>query len=153
MYYYFLLPGRIVTVVLFYCIIFGTLLFPTTNDLHILIQKDWSIMPLSRLITIINIMKYTSLRKWKGFLPFFSRLGIEIQVLPWLTLLLIIKLCSLCILAVAEKNAHLRIISGQPRGQVVKFVCFASEAQGFAGSDPGSGSSIAHQAMLRWCPT
>src|SRR3712207_8638034 len=39
------------------------------------------------------------------------------------------------------------------RGQVLKFVCSASMAQGFTGSNPGSGPSTAHQAMLRWCPT
>ena len=33
-----------------------------------------------------------------------------------------------------------------PLGRVVKLVCSASAAQGFAGSDPGRGHGTAHQA-------
>ena len=44
-------------------------------------------------------------------------------------------------------------LRGWPCGRVVKFVCSASAAQGFAGSDPGRGQGTAHQAMLRQCPT
>ena len=40
-----------------------------------------------------------------------------------------------------------------PCGQVVKFMCSASVAQGFPGSHPGCGPSTAHQAMLRQHPT
>lgn len=48
-YYYFLLSEKIATAVLlcFTLIIVGTLLFPIINDLHALIQKDLSIMPLT----------------------------------------------------------------------------------------------------------
>ena len=42
---------------------------------------------------------------------------------------------------------------GQPRGPVVKFACSTSQAQGFAGSNPGRGRGTAHQAMLRQQPT
>ena len=42
---------------------------------------------------------------------------------------------------------------GWPCGQVVECVHSATAAPGFAGSDPGRGSSTAHQAMLRQCPT
>ena len=42
---------------------------------------------------------------------------------------------------------------GQAHGQVVKFTCSASAAQGFAGSDPGHGHDTIPQAMLRWHPT
>ena len=42
---------------------------------------------------------------------------------------------------------------GRPGGQVVKFACSASAAQGFACSDPGCGHGTAPQAMLRLCPT
>ena len=42
---------------------------------------------------------------------------------------------------------------GEPGCQVVKFVCSASAAQGFAGLDPGRRHSTAHQAMLRRRPT
>lgn len=45
------------------------------------------------------------LAKWKDFLLFLSSLRIEIQILPWLTFLLILKLCSLGILVVSEKNS------------------------------------------------
>ena len=38
---------------------------------------------------------------------------------------------------------------GQPRGQVLKFACSASAAQGFTGLDLGHGHGTAHQAMLR----
>ena len=34
-----------------------------------------------------------------------------------------------------------------------KFACSTSVAQGFTGSDPGSGHGAAHQATLRGCPT
>ena len=44
-------------------------------------------------------------------------------------------------------------ILGQPRRQVVKFMRSALEAWGFAGSDPGHGHGIAHQAVLRRHPT
>ena len=44
-------------------------------------------------------------------------------------------------------------IQGRPHGQMVKFVYSASAAHDFAGSDPGRGPSIAHQAVLRWHPT
>ena len=42
---------------------------------------------------------------------------------------------------------------GWPSGQVVKSVHSASEAQGFAGSDPGCGHGTACQARLRPHPT
>ena len=42
---------------------------------------------------------------------------------------------------------------GQPRGQVVKFMCSTSVAQGSAGSYPGYGPGTARQAMLRQHPT
>ena len=43
---------------------------------------------------------------------------------------------------------------GWPHGRVVKFVCSASVAQSFAGSDPGHGHGTTHEAMLmRWRPT
>ena len=38
-------------------------------------------------------------------------------------------------------------------GPVVKFMCSASAAQGFACSDPGHRLGTANQAMLRWHPT
>ena len=44
-------------------------------------------------------------------------------------------------------------MGGQPRGQVVKFVCSAAAAQGFAGSDPGHKHGTARQATLRQHPT
>ena len=44
-------------------------------------------------------------------------------------------------------------LQGQPRGQVIKFMCPTLAAQGFTGSDPGCGPSTAHQAMLRQRPT
>ena len=48
----------------------------------------------------------------------------------------------------------IKVVSrGQPRGQVVKFTCSASAAQGFAGSDLGRQHGTAHQAMLRRHPT
>ena len=43
-------------------------------------------------------------------------------------------------------------LGGWPRGQVVKFTCSASAAQGFTGLDPGRGLSTAHQAMVRRRP-
>ena len=42
---------------------------------------------------------------------------------------------------------------GRPCGRVVKFAHSASEAQSFAGSNPGHGHGTAHQAMLRQRPT
>ena len=42
-----------------------------------------------------------------------------------------------------------KINSFGPRGQVVKFACSTSAAQGFTSSDPGRGPSTT-QAMLRW---
>ena len=54
------------------------------------------------------------------------------------------------------KDSSLRykiLWGGWPRGQVVKFMCSASEAQGFTGSDPRRGHGAAHQAVLRQCPT
>ena len=42
---------------------------------------------------------------------------------------------------------------GWSRGQLVKFMCSALVAQGFASSDPGRGRSTAHQAMLSQRPT
>ena len=44
-----------------------------------------------------------------------------------------------------KKQIHFR---GRPQGRVVKFLCPASAAQGFASSDPGHGHGTAHQAML-----
>ena len=46
-----------------------------------------------------------------------------------------------------------RASRGQPHGRVVEFVCFASVAQGFSGSNPGHGHGTAHWVMLRWRPT
>ena len=49
-----------------------------------------------------------------------------------------------------HKMIHsLKKFRGRPRGLVVRLVCSASAAQGFAGSDPGCGHSTAHQATLR----
>ena len=42
---------------------------------------------------------------------------------------------------------------GRSCGQVVKFACSASAAQGFASLDPGRGHGTAHQATLRQRPT
>ena len=41
----------------------------------------------------------------------------------------------------------------RPRGWVVRFMCSASAAQGFTGSDPGHLHGTAHQATLRQHPT
>ena len=41
---------------------------------------------------------------------------------------------------------------GSPRGQVVKFVCSAMAAQGFAGLDLGWGHGTTRWAMLRRRP-
>ena len=57
---------------------------------------------------------------------------------------------SICIIKMILK---VWIFWVQPRGQVVKFTCSTSAAQGSAGLDPGRGPSTAHQAMLRWHPT
>ena len=48
------------------------------------------------------------------------------------------------------KKENLR---GQPRGRVVKFAPSTWAAQGFAGLDPGSRRSTAHQPTLRRRPT
>ena len=44
-------------------------------------------------------------------------------------------------------------LRGQAHGRVVGFTLSASAAQDFAGSDPGHGHGITHQAMMRWHPT
>ena len=41
----------------------------------------------------------------------------------------------------------------QPCGQVVKFACSASAAQGFTGSDPEHRPGTTHQALLKQRPT
>src|SRR3712207_2842374 len=44
-------------------------------------------------------------------------------------------------------------LRGRPHGQLVKFTCSASAAQGFTGLHPGHGTSTVHQAMLGQHPT
>ena len=52
------------------------------------------------------------------------------------------------------KNKVFRMgFRGRPHGQVIKFACSTSAAQGFAGSDPGHGHGTARQAVLRQHPT
>ena len=60
-------------------------------------------------------------------------------------------------LMTSTKNKTLRLnkrnLWGWPCGLLVKFMHSALAAQSLVDLDPGPGPSMAHQAMLRWCPT
>ena len=108
-YYYFLLSEKIATAVLLcFVLLFNSWDFTVSHyKWFTCTNPERFIYYAPSSLNRFHNHKYheVPLAKWKDFLLFFSSLRIEIQILPWLTFLLILKLCSLGILVVSEENS------------------------------------------------